>query len=72
MPGLIGKKIGMTSVFTGDGDLVAVTVIKVDPCKIVNIKSKERTVAASRRETTLPGPGDTWAIRKIISLLLLC
>jgi large subunit ribosomal protein L3 len=42
MPGLIGKKIGMTSVFTEGGDLVPVTVIKVDPCKVVNIKSKKR------------------------------
>jgi large subunit ribosomal protein L3 len=42
MPGLIGRKIGMTSVFTADGELVPVTVIKVDPCKVVNIKSKER------------------------------
>ena len=42
MPGLIGKKIGMTSLFTEDGDIIPVTVIKVDPCKIVNIKSKER------------------------------
>lgn len=41
MPGLIGKKIGMTSLFTEDGDLIPVTVIKVDPCKVVNIKSKE-------------------------------
>ena len=42
MPGLIGKKIGMTSVFSAEGDLVPVTVIKVDPCKIVNIKSVKR------------------------------
>ncbi|MGD8305524.1 MAG: 50S ribosomal protein L3 [Ignavibacteria bacterium] len=42
MPGLIGKKLGMTSLFTEDGDLIPVTVIKVDPCKVVSIKSKER------------------------------
>jgi len=42
MPGLIGRKIGMTSIFTDDGELIPVTVIKVDPCKVVNIKSNER------------------------------
>jgi large subunit ribosomal protein L3 len=39
MPGLIGKKIGMTSIFNADGELIPVTVIKVDPCKVVNIRS---------------------------------
>jgi large subunit ribosomal protein L3 len=42
MPGLIGKKIGMTSVFNADGDLVPVTVIKVDPSKVVNIKTVKK------------------------------
>lgn len=42
MPGLIGKKIGMTSVFNADGDLLPVTVIEVTPCKVVNIKTKEK------------------------------
>ena len=39
MPGLIGKKIGMTSIFNADGELIPVTAIKVDPCKVVNIRS---------------------------------
>ncbi len=39
MPGLLGKKIGMTSVFNADGELIPVTAIKVDPCKVVNIRS---------------------------------
>ncbi|MGB5849172.1 MAG: 50S ribosomal protein L3 [Ignavibacteriaceae bacterium] len=39
MPGLIGKKIGMTSIFNADGELIPVTVIKVDTCKVVNIRS---------------------------------
>ena len=42
MPGLIGKKIGMSSVFSDDGDLIPVTVIKVDPCKVVNIRTVEK------------------------------
>lgn len=42
MPGLIGKKIGMTSVFSDDGDLIPVTVIKVETCKVVNIRTVEK------------------------------
>ena len=42
MPGLIGKKLGMTSVFGTDGELVPVTVLEVGPCKVVNIRSAEK------------------------------
>lgn len=42
MPGLIGKKLGMTSVFSSDGEIIPVTVIKVDPCKVVRIKSSDK------------------------------
>jgi large subunit ribosomal protein L3 len=37
--GLIGKKIGMTSVFTTDGKQVPVTVIEVGPCMVTQIKT---------------------------------
>lgn len=36
--GLIGKKLGMTVVFTSDGKYVPVTVLKVGPCIIAQIK----------------------------------
>lgn len=42
MSGLLGKKIGMTSVYNEHGDLVPVSVIKAGPCKIVSIKTKEK------------------------------
>jgi large subunit ribosomal protein L3 len=42
MPGLIGKKLGMTSVFNDDGDLIPVTVIKVDSCRVVNIRTTDK------------------------------
>ncbi|MFN8207915.1 MAG: 50S ribosomal protein L3 [Bacteroidales bacterium] len=42
MPGLIGKKVGMTSVFTQDGKQVACTVIQAGPCVITQIKSPEK------------------------------
>lgn len=37
--GLIGKKMGMTSVFTPDGEYVPVTVIKAGPCIVTQIKT---------------------------------
>jgi len=37
---LIGKKIGMTQVFTEDGSLVAVTVLEVGPCVVLAVKDK--------------------------------
>ena len=42
MPGILGKKIGMTSIFNAEGDLVTVTVIKAGPCKIVSLREKEK------------------------------
>lgn len=42
MLGLIGKKIGMTQLFTEDGRVVPVTAIEAGPCPIVQIKTEER------------------------------
>ncbi len=42
MSGIIGKKIGMSSVFNSDGESVPVTVILAGPCKIVSIRTKEK------------------------------
>lgn len=42
MSGLLGQKIGMTSVYNEHGDLVPVSVIKAGPCKIVSIRTKEK------------------------------
>jgi len=39
--GLIGRKRGMTRVFTEAGDSVPVTVIEVDPNRITQVKSEE-------------------------------
>ena len=41
MPGLIGKKIGMTSVFSADGKNVPCTVIEVGPCVVTQVKTPE-------------------------------
>lgn len=37
--GLIGKKIGMMSVFTAAGELIPATVVKAGPCVVTQIKS---------------------------------
>lgn len=42
MSGIIGKKLGMSSVFSAEGDLIPVTVIEAGPCKIVSIRTKEK------------------------------
>jgi len=39
--GILGKKIGMTQIFTEDGQAVPVTVIEAGPCKVVQVKTKE-------------------------------
>jgi large subunit ribosomal protein L3 len=41
MPGLIGKKIGMTSVFSADGKNVPCTVIEAGPCVVTQVKTQE-------------------------------
>lgn len=42
MPGLIGKKIGMTSVFSADGKNVPCTVIEAGPCVVTQVKTVDR------------------------------
>lgn len=39
---MIGKKLGMTQVFDGDGNRVAVTVIEAGPCVVVQRKTREK------------------------------
>ena len=41
MPGLIGKKVGMTSIFDESGNNIPCTVIEVGPCVITQIKTLE-------------------------------
>jgi len=42
MPGLIGKKIGMTSIFNEAGKNVPCTVIEAGPCVITQVKTIEK------------------------------
>ena len=54
MKGLIGKKIGMTSVFTPDGKQVACTIIEAGPCVITQVK----TVASDGYQSVQLAYGD--------------
>lgn len=40
MVGLIGQKLGMTQVFEPGGELVPVTVLRVGPCTVVQVKTE--------------------------------
>jgi large subunit ribosomal protein L3 len=42
MPGLIGRKIGMTSVFSAEGKNIPCTVVEVGPCVVTQIKTVEK------------------------------
>ncbi len=39
--GLLGKKLGMTSIFGDDGKFIPVTVIQAGPCPVIQKKEKE-------------------------------
>jgi large subunit ribosomal protein L3 len=41
MAGLIGKKLGMTQIFTDAGAAVPVTVVQAGPCPVVQVKNTE-------------------------------
>ena len=41
MSGLIGKKIGMTSIFNAEGKNIPVTVIEAGPCVVTQVRTEE-------------------------------
>ena len=41
MKAILGKKIGMTQIFTPDGTVIPVTVVKAGPCVVVQKKTAE-------------------------------
>jgi large subunit ribosomal protein L3 len=64
--GLIGKKLGMTQVFTHEGHRVAVTVLKVGPCTILQKKTQatDRYDAIQLGFEELPGRKVNQPMRK--------
>lgn len=51
--GILGKKVGMTQVFTEDGRLIPVTVVEVGPCYVI----QKKTVATDGYEAIQVGFG---------------
>ena len=42
LQGLIGRKVGMTQIFTEDGEVIPVTAIETGPCWVVQKKNRDR------------------------------
>lgn len=42
MSGIIGKKIGMTSVFAADGAMIPCTVLEAGPCVVTQVRTKDK------------------------------
>src|SRR5580658_2969394 len=42
MAGILGKKVGMTSIFDGEGNSVPVTIIEAGPCVVLQKRSAEK------------------------------
>ncbi|MFA6922967.1 MAG: 50S ribosomal protein L3 [Bacteroidales bacterium] len=41
MPGIIGKKIGMTSIYSAEGKSLPCTIIEAGPCVVTQVRTKE-------------------------------
>ena len=42
MPGIIGKKVGMTSIFSVEGKALPCTIIEAGPCVVTQVKTTEK------------------------------
>ena len=42
MPGIIGKKIGMTSIYSVEGKALPCTIIEAGPCVVTQVKTIEK------------------------------
>jgi large subunit ribosomal protein L3 len=63
MPGLIGRKVGMTSIYSAEGKATPCTVIEAGPCVVTQVKTKEtdgydavQLGFGSRKEKNTPKP----------------
>ena len=59
--GIIGRKLGMTRVFSDDGSVVPVTVIAAGPCPVMQIRTQEKDgyTALQREVRCAPPHADT-------------
>lgn len=42
MPGIIGKKIGMTSIYSAEGKTLPCTIVEAGPCVVTQLKTQDR------------------------------
>ncbi len=42
MQGILGKKLGMSNVFSADGNRIPVTIIEAGPCTIISVKTEKK------------------------------
>ena len=42
LTGIIGKKLGMSQIYSKDGEVIPVTVIQAGPCTVTQVKTKDR------------------------------
>jgi large subunit ribosomal protein L3 len=56
MAAILGRKLGMTRVFTDEGTSVAVTVVEAGPCVVVDARTPERDGYAALRVAFDPVP----------------
>ncbi len=42
MPGLLAKKLGMTNIYSEDGQIIPVTILEAGPCKVYAVKTKDK------------------------------
>lgn len=54
MPGIIGRKVGMTSIYSAEGKAMPCTVIEAGPCVVTQVKTQDR----DGYEATQLGYGD--------------
>jgi large subunit ribosomal protein L3 len=71
MSGIIGKKVGMTSIFSADGNNVACTLIEAGPCVVTQVKNVEtdgynavQLGYGERKEKNTKATG--WSFKKLI------
>lgn len=68
--GILGKKLGMTQVFTPEGLVIPVTVIEAGPCPVVQIKNDEKdgykalVVAFQKQKATRVNKANLGAFKK--------
>ncbi len=41
-PSILGRKVGMTQIYSEDGTVVPVTVVQAGPCRVLQVRSQQR------------------------------